>query len=170
MNAKPERIYLVGMPGSGKSTSGPLLARLLGWTFGDLDARIASVEGASVADLFARGGEASFREAETRTLHATLAEKSLVLATGGGTVLQNMDWMLKAGTVVWLDLPMDLLLKQLGPQAGRRPLLLHLNTGERELKLWDLYRSRLPLYSRAHCRVQGTRELLEWGEQIRYLP
>ena len=82
--AEPARIYLVGMPGSGKSTAGPLLAETLGWRFEDLDQQIEAEAGISIPRFFEEKGEEAFRTTETRLLHQTAVERRLVVATGGG--------------------------------------------------------------------------------------
>ncbi|MFM8316914.1 MAG: shikimate kinase, partial [Bacteroidota bacterium] len=91
LRCRPPRIYLVGMPGSGKSSSGRLLARILGYDFEDLDTAIVQRSGMSVNGIFTLKGEAFFREMETQCLEAFHSRDALVLSTGGGAVLHNMD-------------------------------------------------------------------------------
>lgn len=116
-------VFLAGMMGSGKSTVGPLLARRLGVSFADLDARIAAAAGMAVADIFASEGEAGFRQREARAL-ADAAREEGVIALGGGALVrpQNRDLVRSAGWLVWLAAPVEELARRLGDGAGR-PLL-----------------------------------------------
>lgn len=167
---RPERIYLVGMPGSGKSSSGRLLARLLGYAFEDLDTAIEQAAGMSVRELFAVKGEGFFRELETNCLEQFHARTGLVLATGGGTVLNNMDRMLQQAMVLWLDIPVDVLIHRISTGAERRPMFRELSRENLELKVWELFRQRKSLYALAHRRVSDEQALLDWGHRVLFLP
>src|SRR5262249_8224619 len=79
-----ERIFLLGPPGSGKSAVGAQLAALLGWRFLDTDALVERAAGCGIPDLFAREGEAAFREREAAALAEAAAGTRVVVATGGG--------------------------------------------------------------------------------------
>ena len=80
----PERIVLTGFMGSGKSTIGPLLAAELGWTFLDLDVEVEQRSGQTVPEIFAKRGEAAFRQEETAALVSILGHPHCVIALGGG--------------------------------------------------------------------------------------
>ena len=161
--AEPARIYLVGMPGSGKSTAGPLLAETLGWRLVDLDRQIEIETGCSIARFFEEKGEAAFRATETRFLHQTAGAQRLVVVTGGGAVLQNIDWMLDHGTVVWLDPPIAELVARLADAYQERPLLSTTSLLDLPTAVETLYRERRPLYARSHHRVLHLEDLLLWG-------
>jgi len=167
---RPERIYLVGMPGSGKSSSGRLLARLLGYAFEDLDTAIEQAAGMSVNDLFNSKGEVFFRELETNCLEAFYTRSDLVLATGGGAVLNNIDRMLQQGWVLWLDIPVNELIRRISVGAERRPMFRNLSSEKLEMKVWELYRQRQSLYALAHRRVSDEQALIDWGQRILFLP
>ena len=77
-------LFLIGMMGSGKTTMGRELARLLGAAFVDLDERIVEREGKSIPDIFAQKGDAGFRICETEALREVCARTPRVVATGGG--------------------------------------------------------------------------------------
>jgi len=117
-------IVLIGFMGTGKSEVGRLLARRLGWKFVDTDRRVEIQEGASVAQIFARRGEAYFRDAEAKVVAKAIAERDAVIATGGGVVLRpdNMLRLRRHGWIVSLTAPVEVILTRLGDGEGR-PLL-----------------------------------------------
>ncbi len=119
------RILLVGMMGAGKTTTGLLVARRLGWGYRDSDADVESETGLTVPDLFARDGEAAFRRAEADVLAAACAEGApSVVSVAGGAVLSadNRRLIAASGTVVWLRARPETLAARVGDGAGR-PLL-----------------------------------------------
>lgn len=101
-------LILIGLPASGKTTVGRQLARRLDMPFFDCDEAIGAAAGCSVSDIFARHGEAYFRELEHRTLETLCRKESCVIATGGGAVLREDNRLLLrcSGTVFWLDRPL----------------------------------------------------------------
>jgi shikimate kinase len=163
-------VYLVGMPGSGKSTVGPELARLLGVPFVELDARIEADAGLPVREIFARDGEARFRELEADALQEVGTKDPSVVSCGGGVVLEpaNRVTLRATGEVVFLSVPLEVLHERVEP-ATDRPLIHAAGDLER------LFREREPLYREfaAHV-VDGTgspqgvaervrQELLRWS-------
>jgi shikimate kinase len=117
-------VYLVGMPGSGKSTVGGEVAGRLGVPFVDLDAEIERRSGESVPDIFAREGEAGFRALEARELVDASRNDPSVVACGGGVVLEpaNRITLRNTGTCVYLDVPLAVLQDRVRPAADR-PLI-----------------------------------------------
>ena len=117
-------VYLVGMPGSGKSTVGAELAGRLGVPFVDLDVEIARAEGRSVTEIFDADGEAGFRALEARALLAASIQDPSVIACGGGVVLEpaNRMTLRNTGTCVFLDVPIAVLDARIEPNA-ERPLI-----------------------------------------------
>ncbi len=117
-------IVLVGLMGAGKSSIGRRLALRVGLPFRDADAEIEAAARCSIAELFARYGEASFREGERRVIRRLLAGPPLVLATGGGAFMDpSTRSAIRAGaTSVWLRCSLEVLARRV---AGRthRPLL-----------------------------------------------
>jgi shikimate kinase len=147
---KSTNIYLIGMMGAGKSIVGHLLSQQLGYHFFDTDAVIVQATGFSIAQIFAESGEASFRQMETQTLGQLSAHKQLVVATGGGIVLEQMNWSyLHHGLVLWLDASPYTLWQRLQGDTAR-PLLQEPNPRQ---KLEDLLIQRKPLYSQADLRI-----------------
>ena len=117
-------IYLIGMMGSGKTSTGRPLAKRLGYGFVDADAVIEQAAGCSIPDIFERDGEAGFRAIERQVLNAISQRHSLVVATGGGVVTTPENWgQLHSGIVVWLDVDRGQLLARLQADSTLRPLL-----------------------------------------------
>lgn len=134
-------VYLVGMPGSGKSTVGPELARRLGVPFVELDAEIERAAGRSVPEIFRAEGEARFRELEAAALVDTAKRDPSVVSCGGGVVLEpaNRVTLRATGEVVFLSVPLEVLRARVRPAADR-PLI------RAEGDLERLFRDREPLY------------------------
>ena len=134
-------VYLVGMPGSGKSTVGAELAGRLGVPFIDLDVEIARREGRSITDIFEAEGEAGFRAREAKELLDASTHDPAVIACGGGVVLEaaNRITLRNTGTCVFLDVPLAVLATRVQPDAGR-PLIRAAGDLER------LLAEREPLY------------------------
>ena len=144
-------LYLVGMMGSGKTSTGRPLAERLGYGFVDADAVIEQAAGCSIPDIFDRDGEAGFRSLESQVLSAISQRHSLVVATGGGVVTQPENWgMLHSGIVIWLDVVPDQLLQRLKADSTVRPLL---QTDDPEGALNALLNERQPLYAEADLTV-----------------
>jgi len=144
-------VYLVGMMGSGKTSTGRPLAERLGYGFVDADAVIEQAAGCSIPDIFDRDGEAGFRSLESQVLSAISQRHSLVVATGGGVVTQPENWgMLHSGIVIWLDVVPDQLLQRLIADSTVRPLL---QTADPEAALNALLNERRPLYAEADLTV-----------------
>jgi shikimate kinase len=135
---------------AGKSTVARALASRLGWRVEDVDELIETRERLTVADIFARHGEAHFRAVEREIVKLLLPLRHVVVATGGGTFMDpetrqalNMD-----GTTIWLDVPFESLLARV-PADGRRPLAADRQQMER------LYAARQAAYSQAHVRIDA---------------
>ena len=144
-------LYLVGMMGSGKTSTGRPLAERLGYGFVDADAVIKQAAGCSIPEIFERDGEAGFRKLESQVLSAISQRHSLVVATGGGVVTQQENWgLLHSGIVIWLDVVPDQLLQRLKADSTVRPLL---QTDDPEAALNALLNERRPLYAEADLTV-----------------
>ena len=144
-------LYLVGMMGSGKTSTGRPLAERLGYGFVDADAVIEQAAGCSIPEIFERDGEEGFRKLESQVLSAISQRHSLVVATGGGVVTQRENWgLLHSGIVIWLDVVQEQLLKRLQADSTVRPLL---QTEDPALALSQLLAERQPLYAEADLTV-----------------
>jgi shikimate kinase len=138
-------ILLVGMMGAGKTTTGKLVARRLGWNYKDSDADVEAATGLTVPELFARDGEAAFRAAEASVLTAACEDESpTVISVAGGAVLRadNRRLIRSSGTVVWLRARPETLAARVGDGAGR-PLLGD-DPGEAMVRLFE---ERAPYYA-----------------------
>ncbi|CAB3771164.1 hypothetical protein B7G54_10765 [Burkholderia puraquae] len=153
--ALPARAFLVGMMGAGKSTLGRALAASLGWTFADGDEEIERRTGRSVAVLFDRVGEGGFRLLETQILDELTQRPNVVVATGGGAVLnpRSRARLRERGCVIYLHADPDALWRRTRDDT-RRPLL---QVADPRQTLAALYRMRDPLYREcAHALVDTT--------------
>lgn len=137
-------LYLVGMMGAGKSTVGRLLARRLKLRFIDCDQEIERRCGVSVPLIFDIEGEAGFRAREAQVLAELTALQRVVLATGGGAVLDaaNRRRLAAGGTVIYLRATPEALYERVR-QDRNRPLLA---TGDPLARLRELYAKRDPFY------------------------
>ena len=117
-------LYLVGMMGSGKSSTGPHLAKELSYGFVDSDKVIEQVYGQPISIIFEREQEEGFRLLESQVLNTIGQHHSLVVATGGGIVTKAENWgVLHQGIVVWIDPGCNRLFARLESDPGGRPLL-----------------------------------------------
>ncbi|MFQ5536184.1 MAG: shikimate kinase [Gemmatimonadota bacterium] len=119
------RIVLVGFMGSGKSSVGRELARRLGWAWRDTDEEVERLEGMPVAEIFARRGEAHFREVEERVTAEMLEMEDVVVGTGGGwgAVPGRLTSLGDDTATVWLRVTPEGALERVRGEAGKRPLL-----------------------------------------------
>lgn len=145
MTDPTQRIFLIGPMGSGKTTVGRALSELLGLEFVDLDQQIEARCGVEVDRIFEVEGEAGFRQRETDMLLDLSERPNMVLATGGGSVLNpdNRALMRRQGLVLWLRTSVDQQLERLA-RDRRRPLL---QAPDRRQRLLTLATERDPLYA-----------------------
>ncbi len=140
-------IFLIGYRGTGKTTVARLLADKLSWQWSDADEVLQHRFGRSIRQIFADEGELGFRDKESAVLEDLAHTDKQVVATGGGIILrpENRE-KLKAGKVVWLTAPTEVLWKRLqndATTADRRPNLTQ--GGHAEIE--ELLKIRLPLYA-----------------------
>jgi shikimate kinase len=147
-------IVLVGMMGVGKSSIGRRLAARLGIPFVDADGEIETAADMSIADIFARHGEAYFRSGEARVIARLLDGGPQVLATGGGAVM-NADTRAAIrlkGISVWLSAEFDVLMRRINKRKNDRPML---QTADPAATLRQLLVAREPFYAQSDLTVQS---------------
>ena len=151
------KILLIGLPGSGKSTLGKKLARQLCLPFLDLDTIIEQTAGQPIRTIFAQRGEDAFRKLEQQALHQVIEQQeALVLATGGGApcFFDNMEYMNRQGTTVFLDVPIATIVQRMqGTQITDRPLLRELDQNQLVQEYTAKFEKRLPVYRQAHITI-----------------
>jgi shikimate kinase len=150
------KIFLLGLPGAGKSWLGKSVAALIHLPFIDLDEQIQLREGMDVQEIFKTKGEDYFRRVEAEMLREKIKQPEFVMATGGGTpcFFENIGLMNSVGTSIFLDTPVSIIAKRLNAdEKGARPLLS--NSTDVEKALYDLLEKRKSFYSKAHFTVRG---------------
>lgn len=139
------QIYLIGMPGSGKSSLGRRAARETGLPFTDLDGWIEERAGITIPEIFEKYGEEGFRRMETGALAFLTRERPGIIAPGGGAAMapENRKIMRAWGSILLLDRPLEQILADL--RTENRPLLQE----NPEEQLQELYDKRMPVYREA---------------------
>ena len=154
-----ENVFITGFSGTGKTTTGHEVARLLGWKFVDTDDLIVASEGMAIEDIFSRHGEEEFRRIERETLETVARSRHQVVSTGGGVIMdeRNRAVMDCAGVVVLLEARPDTLVRRLRQQEAdegddlvARPMLDAADLVER---IHSLKAQRQFNYTRAHWTV-----------------
>jgi len=147
-------IVLIGMMGVGKSSIGRRLGARLGIPFIDADAEIEKAAGMSIADIFARHGEAAFRSGEARVIARLLNGGPQVLATGGGAVMnpETRALIQEKGVSIWLSAEFELLLRRISKRKAERPML---QTADPAATLRELLAKREPIYTQADLTVES---------------
>lgn len=136
-----KNIVLIGLTGCGKTTIGKKLAPLLNRDFVDMDRYIEEKEGKTVNDIFHENGEPYFRALETIVSEELSKAGGMVIATGGGVVLnpKNMDYLKQNSIIIFLDRSPDIILKKIN--LSTRPML-----AENKNRLYELDKERRSLY------------------------
>ena len=124
MNNVKSTIFVIGLPGSGKTDLSKLLAEHINYTFFDMDKVIEDREKKTISKIFEESGEEYFREAESKILEELSNIKNAVISTGGGSVLKekNRVLMRERGIVIFIDRPAELIVKNIN--VSKRPLLV----------------------------------------------
>lgn len=150
-----ERIALIGLSGSGKSCVAPLVAARLGWKVIDTDRLVEERFGLPISEIFRRYGESVFRAAEREALSRACQEREVVIATGGGVVLDEQNWvLLRSGTaVVFLAAQIATLVKRLRADMSNDTAIRPLLAGDLEARLRLLWNQRQHLYNRSDIRI-----------------
>jgi shikimate kinase len=163
------QIVLVGLPGSGKSTVGSILAASIGWKFIDLDAEIEVKHRLTVAEIFAQLGEAQFRRYEADLTERLASETEIVLAPGGGWITnpELPRLLARDAVMVWLRVHPETALVRLRASGVTRPLL---QVRDATARIHTLLDDRHASYEQAHFAVdtddltphQVAETIVEW--------
>jgi shikimate kinase len=149
-------VVLIGLPGSGKSTVGKLVAESLGAPLVDIDVIVTRKEGRPIAMIFAERGEAPFRTLERAEMETALAGPPSIIAPGGGWAAQEgaLDSVQQRGLVVYLKSRPETAATRAAPQ-GNRPTLMGEDPA---LQMRQLLREREPFYLKADATVETDRK------------
>jgi shikimate kinase len=141
-------IALIGFMGTGKTAVGKALAQKLRKEFIELDAVIEKKAGKSIPEIFRQDGEVRFRELEVEAIRDIATKKNIVIACGGGIVLNtiNIDRLKKESVIICLTASPSVILKRTSSDRGGRPLL---NVADRAKEIKKLLDFRRPFYTRA---------------------
>ena len=152
-------IFLVGMPGAGKSTIGRKLSQALNRPFLDLDDILEEKEGRPIREIFSTQGETYFRQAETSALREITGQVSgSIIATGGGAPCfhGNMDFMNQHGTTIYLKAPVNVLVDRLtGHGREQRPLVAGKSAEQINQFVTETLTTRMQFYEAAQITYQS---------------
>ncbi|WCT75453.1 shikimate kinase [Sphingomonas naphthae] len=142
------------MMGVGKSTVGKRLAARLRLPFVDADHEIERAAGCSITEMFARHGEAQFRDGERRVVARLIDGRPRVIATGGGAFIndETRALIMARATAVWLNADIEVLVERVGRRDGSRPLL---KDKDPRVVLRELAAVRDPIYAQAHIHIRS---------------
>lgn len=153
------KLFLIGLPGSGKSTIGKELAATLDISFIDLDLEIEKQEGKKITSIFKNDGESFFRQVESAMLRKWCSASSdFVMATGGGAPchLNNMELIKNSGISFFLDVPPKEIARRIkSNQVSDRPLLASVHPEELKDKIEFMRSHRISFYREANFSLQS---------------
>jgi shikimate kinase len=158
------KIYLIGFMGSGKSHWGRLLSEKLGIRLFDLDEQVVEQAGKPITQIFTEDGEENFRLLEKDVLHIiSESHDSFVMACGGGSpcYFNNIEYMKQAGTVVWINTPLEVLFERLVKEKEKRPLIKSLTDEQLKSFINKKYADRKIYYEQADVKVDEEPVLLD---------
>lgn len=149
-----KNVVLIGFMGTGKTSTGKMLAARLGAAFIDMDQKIEEEAGMSIPEIFAQKGEAYFRAQEHELVQRLSVRRNAVISTGGGTVKNpdNTALLKKNGVIVCLNASVDTVLERTS-RRGTRPVLDSEDRGDRRQAVEKLMKERRELYKQADFAV-----------------
>lgn len=157
-----DKVVIIGMPGSGKTTIGKILSRELDLKFYDMDEYIQERTSKSILELF-ENGEDYFRNIETDMCRELSKEKNVLISTGGGVVKkkENIDALKKDALIIFLDRPVEKILEDV--DVSKRPLLK-----DGKERVINLYNERYELYKKyADEIVVNDSDMIEVIERLK---
>ena len=146
------KVFLVGMPGSGKSRMAKFISSVTDLSYKDLDDEIERTEGKSIKEIFKSHGETYFRNKETKILKNIIEkDKNLIIATGGGTPCfnHNIDLINKSGLSIFLNTSLDVIVERIS-RKNKRPLFKNKDVEETVKKM---FQERIKFYSKSRHPV-----------------
>ena len=146
------KVFLVGMPGSGKSRMAKFISSVTDLSYKDLDDEIERTEGKSIKEIFKNHGETYFRNKETEILKNIIEkDKNLIIATGGGTPCfnHNIDLINKSGLSIFLNTSLDIIVERIS-RKNKRPLFKNKDVEETVKKM---FQERIKFYSKSRHHV-----------------
>ena len=149
-------IVITGFMGTGKTAVGRAVAQLLRREFVDTDEWIETVAGKSISQIFTRDGQQAFRKMEREACHELSARDGLVIATGGGTLIdhENRSLLMKSGTTICLMASAEQIVRRLGhAHVSKRPLL---DASDLQGAIETLLQARNEIYRSFHWRIDTT--------------
>ncbi len=146
------KIVLTGFMGTGKTSVGKEISRMLGYRFVDTDDLIEEREGMPISLIFKEKGEDYFRNVEQSIVQEAGQMRNVVIATGGGVIKnkKNVESLARRGVIIWLKASPEIILKRVMTEGGKRPLL---NVEEPLIEINNMLKERLPLYQQADTAV-----------------
>jgi len=158
----PNRIFIIGLPGAGKTFAGKLLAEELSLPFFDLDVVIEEQSAQTISAIFDEIGEDGFRKMEAETLRSfTQQNPQFILACGGGTpcFAENMEYMNAQGLTIYLNEMIEVIARRLVIEKAYRPLIAKLDDGQIQSYLINLKAKREPFYLQAKIVVDNATQI-----------
>ncbi len=157
------RIFLLGFMGSGKSTHGRSIAKMMGYSFVDMDRWIEEFTGMNIPEIFNTHGEQFFRMQERNAIKELSKMERVIIATGGGTPCygENMELLKKSGLTIYLKLSPEVLLSRLRLSKNKRPLLNGKSEEEIQKTIEELLQQREPFYACADMIIDGLESVNE---------
>lgn len=151
------KLFLLGMPGAGKTYAAEILKKKLKIPAYDLDNLVEMMEEKTIAEIFEEGGEEAFRKAEAKMLRLFKEKKKFILSTGGGTPCfhNNIEWMNKEGQTIWIDEPVEVLAERLTQEQDKRPLVKGKTQPQLVSYLEQTLEERTPFYQQAAQRISS---------------
>ena len=158
-----KNIILTGFMGTGKTSVGKRLAKELNLKFIDTDDLIEKEAGICINEIFAKYGEAYFRRLESKVIDEVSSDKNLIIATGGGAVINptNLLALKKNGILICLTASIDVILSRIG-SGDERPLI---SEGDKKETISNLLKAREPFYKKADFIVDTTTKTV--GEVVK---
>jgi len=150
-------VFLIGYMGSGKSTNGRKLARIIGYFHFDLDEEIEKLVGKNINQIFSEEGEDAFRLLEHSVLVSLTNRKNIVVSTGGGTpcYYNNLQLMKDVGVIVYIKMKPESLAKRLQSSKVKRPILVRAQAGDLSAFIAKHLAQREDFYKQAHLTIKG---------------